>query len=139
MVKHALVALLGLAGLMGPATACDCGRAESAAAQAAGATVIFKGTARKTVHSDEEGSDTVYTIFAVTEALKGDPGAEAYISHPAVVDMNCGVDFADGEDALVFAYAETPEMPLSTNQCAMPQFSEDEIRAALKNETKSTP
>ena len=138
-MRRLLTALIGLAAFAAAADACDCGRAENAAAQAAGATVIFKGVAKKSVQSDEEGSDSVSTIFTVTEALKGEPGEEAHVSHPAVAGMNCGVDFADGQETLVFAYADGPNAPLSTNQCSMPQFSEAEIRAALKDEKKSAP
>lgn len=121
------------------ADACDCGRAASAAEQAAGATVVFIGTAQRTVPSDEEGSENAYTVFTVNEVLKGDPGDPAYITHPVIIGMNCGIDFKDGADALVFAYAESAEAPLTTNACSMPQFPEEEVRAALKPETQSAP
>lgn len=142
MMRTALAVLFGFGVAAGTAEACDCGRAESAAAQLEGAAVAFVGTAARTVNSDEEGSSTVYTVFTVKEVLKGDPGKpgeEVYIFHPRIEGMNCGLDFEDGKDVLVFAYAETVDASFETNQCSMPQFPEDEIRAAAKPKTKGAP
>jgi hypothetical protein len=121
-----------------PALACSCVM-RSAEERAAQSTAIFIGTATRTTSSEEEGSDTVYTAFTVKEMLKGTPATEVYVSHPADLGGNCGVDFEAGQETLVLASAENPDMPLRTNLCELTGADEAEIRAALKTKETSAP
>jgi len=131
-MKSALFVAFAVAlGLAAPALACSC--AERTPGQSiAEAELIFIGTARETVHSDEEGSDTVYTVFKVKETLKGEPSEEAYISHELDTGSNCGIDFADGKEVLVLANHPSDDEPTTTDHCTMTGVTEATIRDALK-------
>ena len=124
--------------LASPALACSC-TMRSAEERVAESAAIFIGTALGTVHSDEEGPDKVYTTFKVKETLKGTPADEQFVGHPVDLGGNCGVDFEEGKEVFVLAYAESPEAPLNTSLCMLAGADEAEIRAALKTKTKSAP
>ena len=134
-----LAALLAAAcALSAPALACSC-RVMTPEEHVAETELIFIGTAKETIHSDEEGSETVYTVFAVKEMLKGKgaPGEELFISHLADLGGNCGINFEDGKEMLVLANDEPgEETPATTNLCTMAGASEAELRAALKTAGK---
>jgi hypothetical protein len=133
-MKRIALAVIAAAGFaMAPASACSCVDF-TAEERVARHELIFTGSARQTVRSDEEGSDTVYTVFIVKEMLKGEgaPGDEIYLFHPYDSGGNCGVDFADGKDALVIASDPPDDQPPSTNLCSMLGITEDEVRAVLK-------
>lgn len=122
-----------------PALACKCAqmtpdqKVEQSAA-------IFVGKVLRTVPSDEEGSDGGYTVFAVTEMLKGEArDGEINVSHPFDLGGNCGIDFEDGTDVFVLAALTNEAGEVNTNSCLMSGVSPDEIRAALKRQKKTAP
>ena len=121
-----------------PALACSCLQMtpEERVGQSA---AIFVGTALRTVNSDEEGSDGGYTVFSVSEMLKGEPTDEVYLSHPFDHGANCGIDFAAGKEFFVLAARANEAGELATSSCLMLGASPDDIRAVLNRPTKSAP
>ncbi|BCW90784.1 hypothetical protein sos41_39590 [Alphaproteobacteria bacterium SO-S41] len=136
LLRFAFLAVTAIA-VAPSALACSCVM-RSAEERVAESAVIFIGTALGTVHSDEEGSDTVYTTFKVKETLKGPAADEQFVGHPVDLGGNCGVNFDEGKEVFILASAESPEAPLRTSLCMLAGADEAEIRAALKTK-KSAP
>lgn len=137
-MRNTLLIAAGLA-FAAPALACSCLQMTPEQKVEASAA-IFVGKAQRTLHSDSEGSDGGYTIFTVTEMLKGTAtDGEAYVSHPFDLGGNCGIDFAEGAEVFVLASADAESGNLNTNSCLMAGVVPDEIRAALKAGKKAAP
>ncbi len=135
------VAVLFAAALVfaSPALACSCAQM-TPEEKVEASNAIFVGKVQRTLHSDSEGSDGGYTIFTVTEMLKGQAtDGEAYVSHAFNLGGNCGVDFTEGTEIFILAAADPESGNLRTNSCLMTGFEPDEIRAVLKRQTQSAP
>ncbi|MCI4644092.1 MAG: hypothetical protein MRY64_04855 [Hyphomonadaceae bacterium] len=152
LLKSALLGALALLLAALPALACSCMRAESAAAQAETADIVFIG---RVIDSGPVGDPRGWwkqvsdwatgrpaprmiediTTFQVDEALKGAPGRNVPIRH---VNGNhsatCGVSFPRGEAVLILAYRQHDGSGYATSLCSMPQFPVEEFRAALTGE-----
>ncbi len=126
ILASALVALVLLAA---PATAqnCTCTTYQSARQFVQFNDAIFRG--KVVASTNEHGIAT--TRFQVLETLKGEPGAQATVTHPAPGPGRCGgVAFEPGQTVLIVAQGLMED--LGTTSCQISAYSEEELRAALQ-------
>lgn len=125
----AALALLFFALSAGAALACSCRPFASAAEQAEGADVIFRG---RVIATERVGEYRQSTTFEVLDALKGDTAPRQTVSHggAAMVASACGIVYRVGAEALVIAHrGDTGE--LSTSACSAPRWPIEAYREAL--------
>ncbi|MFP3943468.1 MAG: hypothetical protein ACLFWF_06230 [Alphaproteobacteria bacterium] len=111
-MKPILFAILAVAILpVSHAGACSVYPYQGAESVLDGADLIFVGKAIRsqwdiTGRAVEEPEELVTTTFRVRRVLKGAPGERIDIIHNFPITGNCGIAFAPGQTALVFAVCE---------------------------------
>jgi hypothetical protein len=128
-MKRTLATLLiaaAIASAAGTALACSCRPYSSAAEQLESAALAIKARALET-KATQDG--WLATRFEVIDVLKGDKASHYVIEHRQPTGANCGIAFAPGETALVFAGKQ--DRGFTTSECARARFSEGAYRAVL--------
>jgi len=121
------LAVLALLAAPAAAQTCSCTTYQDARQFVQFNDAIFEG---KVVSSKTE-SGIATTRFQVMEALKGELGAQAAVTHPAPGPGRCGgVAFEPGQTVVIVAQGTMED--LATTSCQISAYSEAQIRAALK-------
>lgn len=141
--RHAalLVVFALLGGLVvtvlgaGPAAACSCVGLSDAQALAS-ADVVFSGTVRDGAPSSPSREQTRTFRVTVDESFKGAPGAKPAV-RTATDSAACGVEFAQGDQVLVFATVGGPSASrpdeLSANLCSGTRVLEGPVPDAVRS------
>jgi hypothetical protein len=119
----------------GAALACSCAPFTSAAEQAEAVDALFR--ARVISTRSVSGADYIQAIttFEVIEVMKAPAnsmraGQRVEVGH-SVGDASCGMSFTPGAEDLVAAMLGEGRT-LQTSLCAVPQFSDEAFREALR-------
>ena len=111
LARIALCTLVLQVGGIGYSLACSCQQT----IQEADYDVIFVGEVQRTSGGCAQ-QRTAH--FEVTQAIKGVSDGEALqVAHDRSDGGNCGIDFADGDTATIYAYRQDGE--LRTNSCSV--------------------
>ena len=146
-LRLATLALLSVFAAALPAVACSCVRADSAAAQAESADLVFVGQVlhsglerdtrtlmqriRDIASGRAEPLPNTVTTFQISELLKGEVDRDVSLVHlDGRYSATCGIDFAGRTQVLILAYARA-EGGYGSSLCHAPQFPIDDFRAVF--------